>query len=411
MMKTKMISVLLTFCFLFTLAFPTLIAHADDEVVYESVYYITDNRDFAQYTDSAVYNAYQQYAYSLEFTQINILRENTPDVFKEFYQYALDITEPSIVIVELISRIPRPGSNSNEPIAVEYLLDAFTWLKSRNCKIIFISGNDEDIYQDAVELLDYVDVHVNVDFEYMMVKGIVTKIALNEDTDSFYFIVDNTFCNLVMRAYDFTDRWLLPYIRYIYEDEYNDYYQNTTDSPKMDFDEYIQSKDIKFFGQTQGNTLELYEYLSNQSVPFDSDSNGQFVNNIARAYMIGRTYSTSNSAWYSMVNSLNAELSGSRVFTITLRGTNSSTLDFNSNVQHTELGIESLMFYGQITPPWTGIYTFSDIVTDFIAGVDMQKYNNLGGQCLVTYMPVIPSPDGWIPLRMSLPCFQVGSTT
>ena len=179
----------------------------------------------------------------------------------------------------------------------------------------------------------------------------------------------------------------------------------------MDFDEYIQSKDIKFFGQTNGNTYELREYLSNQSVPFDSDSNGQFVNNIARAYMIGRTYSTLNSAWYSMVNSLNAELSGSRVFTITLRGTNSSTLDFNSNVQHTELGIESLMFYGQITPPWTGIYTFSDIVTDFIAGVDMQKYNNLGGQCLVTYMPVIPSPDGWIPMRMSLPCYQVGSTT
>lgn len=407
MMKTKMISVLLTFCFLFTLAFPTLIAHADDEVVYESVYFITDSQEFDDEKSDAIAEAIARAGTPSSVIPIDLSSYENP--FERLANEASAISD-SIVIVELLSRMSLTAEQ-NETLPTEYLLNAFSTLKNNNCKIMFISGNDEDTYQDAIELLDYVDVHVNVDFVYLLVKGVVTKIELNEDTAGFYFIIDKNFCIPSNENTDFTKRWLFPYFKEVYGEEYANYNPIVGVPPVNSlFDFLAYTKNINFYGQAFGNSSQLYNYQNEASFDFGTNTSNIFVDNANRAYLIGLTNSSSSSEqWYSMVNWINNALYG-KVFTIGFRGTGSCSYGFESSVTYTQIGTSRLMFYHVLTPS-AEIFTLADIVADFIAGNNMSKYNNLIGRCAITYMPITASPDGWIPTHMVRNCYQVGSVS
>lgn len=400
MKKTKMISALLTFCFLFTLAFPTLTAHADDEIEYDKVYFITDSQEFYGYKANALSAAVSQ-----PDDLITIPLWNYLNPFKELKNQANNIYN-SIVIVELQSRMKTPDAyDIDQTLPTEYLSDAFLILKNNNCKIMFISGNDEDIYQADVELLDYVDVHVNVDFIYLLVKAVVTKIELNGDSGGFYFITDNTFSAPSNIDGSFAEKWLLPYFEEVY---YENYSQDSSLHANTFYEYLSRDMVINIYGQANGDSTDLFNYLTNQSVSFSYDTNSQFFDNVSRVYMIGRTYSTeSNFIWYSMVDSLANALSSDLVFTIGLRGSSQISREFDPHVEYTQIGTTRLMFYGQLTP-WDGIYTFYNIVSDFIAGDDMLQYANYSGQCPITYMPILASLDGWIPTHMVKNCYQVG---
>lgn len=410
-MKNKMLSILLTFCFLFSLAFPTLIAHADDEIEYQNLYFITDTQEFYSNKCSAINQAMQQAGSSLDFEAIDLSNYGS-NSFERFRNEANNI-ENSIVIVELTSRMTR--NNSSSVLPTQHLYNAFSTLKNNNCKIMFISGNSELTYQSSVALLDYVDVHVNVDFIYFLVSAIITKIESNSDSLGFYFITDNNFTVFRDNEKDFTLRWLMPYIEEIYDSAYSDYLLQPKDEDENEktFLEFLASDfNINFYGQRHGDSDLLFNYKNDEvDVGFASSSDSLFVNNINRAYMIGAINAlNSNSRWYSMVNSLYNVFADDRVFTAGFYvSATANSLGFAGGVEYTAIGAGRLMFYEQFTPA-EGIYCLREIVSDFLADADMQKYNNLtAGRCEITYMPVTISADGWIPTNLVLDCFQVDS--
>lgn len=408
-MKNKMLSILLTFCFLFSLTFPTLIAHADNEIVYQNLYFVTDTNDLFSYKCDKIVQAMNQTSAASNFQSISLSNSNS---YAEFDTWSNGISN-SIVIVDLNSRMPL--HNTSPVLPTQHLYSAFSRLKSNNCKIMFISGNDEDTYYNSRALLDYVDVHVNIDFIYFLVKAIITKITMNGDLEDYYFITDNNFTVDGDEEKDFTHRWLLPYFEEIYGLEYDTYIPEDDDeSPIYTLLDYLAvRKNINFYGQVFGNVSQLRNYrYSSGSIDFDSNLDGLF-NNANRAYMIGmlntNSIETNNSKWYYMVNRLN-QVIYNKVFTAGFYASaTANSLGFAGEVEYTAIGAGRLMFYEQFTPA-EGIYCLREIVSDFLADADMQKYNNLtAGRCEITYMPVTISADGWIPTNLVLDCFQVDS--
>lgn len=406
-MKKKMPSILLTFCFLFSLTFPTLTAHADNEIVYQNLYFVTDTNDLFSYKRDKIEQAMNQTGAASNFQSISLSNS-----YEDFDTWSNGISN-SIVIVDLNSRMPL--HNTSPVLPTQHLYSAFSRLKSNNCKIMFISGNSELTYQSSVALLDYVDVHVNVDFIYFLVSAIITKIEINSDSLGFYFITDNNFTVFRDSEKDFTLRWLMPYIEEIYDSAYSDYLLQPKDEDENEktFLEFLASDyNINFYGQRHGDSDRLFSYKNDEvDVDFASSSDSLFVNNINRAYMIGAINAlNSNSRWYSMVNSLCNVFADDRVFTAGFyTSATANSLGFAGGVEYTAIGAGRLMFYEQFTPA-EGIYCLREIVSDFLADADMQKYNNLtAGRCEITYMPVTISADGWIPTNLVLDCFQVDS--
>ena len=405
-MKNKMLSILLTFFFLFSLAFPTLTAHADDEVEYQNLYFFTDAPDLYSEKRNAINQAMQQTGSSLNFISTD-LSSYGDDSFEEFNNAASNIHD-SIVIVELTSRMKL---NDPSPVlATQYLHNAFSTLKTNNCKIMFVSENSELIYQNSVALLDYVDVHVNIDFIYFLVSAIITKIEMNQDDDNFYFMTDSFLVDGDNEK-DFTHRWLMPYFREVYGAEYYSYVDenNETDSDLLFFNYLSEYKHINFYGQSNRGASQVFNYRAPAtSFYMDYASDSPFINGINSAYMIGYKNTTDyNGVWYSMVNQLTNGLSN-KVFAAEFYASASEDyLVVNEMAESVSFGVNKLMFYEEYTPTG-GIYSFREIVADFLAGADMQKYNNLnGGRCEITYMPIIISDGAWIPLDLVLDCLQV----
>lgn len=408
-MKNKMLSILLTFCFLFSLTFPTLIAHADDEIEYQNLYFVTDtNDDLFDYKCDTIEQAMYQTGAASNFQSVNLSNSNS---YAAFATWSNGISN-SIVIVDLNLRMPL--HDTSPVLSTQHLNSAFSRLKRNNCKIMFISGNDEDTYYSSRALLDHVDVHVNMDFIYFLVKAIITKITMNEDLTDYYFITDNNFTVNGDERSDFTYRWLLPYFEEIYGSDYDTYIpEDDEEDPIYSFLDYLAvKKNINFYGQVFGNVSQLRNYrYSSGSIDFDSNLDGLF-NNANRAYMIGmlntNSTETYNSKWYYMVNRLN-EVIHDKVFAARFYASaNSNSLGFNEEVEHASIGANRLMFYERYTPA-DGIYCLRDIVLDFLADEDMQKYNNINGRCEITYMPVTISEDAWIPESLVLDCYQVDS--
>lgn len=409
-MRNKMLSILLTFCFLFSLAFPTLTAHADDEVEYQNLYFFTDAPDLYSEKRNAINQAMQQTGSSLNFISTDLSSYGDTS-FEEFNNAASNIQD-SIVIVELTSRMPIPPYQP-PTLPTQHLYDAFSTLKSNNCKIIFISGNSELTYQSSVALLDFVDVHINVDFIYYLVSAIIAKIGMNQDDDNFYFVTDGFFVDTIDERNDFTHRWLLPYFKEIYGLEYYSYVEenNKTDSDLLFFNYLSEYNCINFYGQSFRGSSQVFNYRAPSTSFFmDFDVDNPYTNGINRAYMIGykNVFSYSNDAWYRIVNRLVNELAD-RVFVAEFYASAyGDDSDVNSMADLLTTGINRLMFYEGGYTPAEGIYCLREIVADFLADADMQKYNNLtAGRCEITYMPIIISADGWIPTNLVLDCFQV----
>ena len=398
-----MLSILLTFCFLFSLTFPTLTAHADNEIVYQNLYFVTDTNDLFSYKRDKIEQAMNQTGAASNFQSISLSNS-----YEEFDTWSNGISN-SIVIVDLNSRMPL--HNTSPVLPTQHLYSAFSRLKSNNCKIMFISGNSELTYQSSVALLDYVDVHVNVDFIYFLVSAIIAKIGMNQDDGNFYFMTNSYFTDLTEDEKDFTHRWLLPYFKEIYGLEYYSYVEenNETDSDLLFFNYLSEERSINFYGQNNRGASQVFNHRApSTSIYMDYGSDSPFINGINRAYMIGYKNTTDyNGVWYGMVNQLANTLSD-RVFAAEFYvSAFEDNLEFNEMVDSVSIGINRLMFYEQYTPTG-GIYSFREIVADFLADADMQKYNNLtAGRCEITYMPIIISADGWIPTNLVLDCLQV----
>lgn len=411
-MKQKILSALLVFATLFAIALPIKVyADPSDEVVYENLYLISDNHYFFSYESAIVTNLGLNAGLNVNNNIIHIQQLDNP--FLRLETIVNDIANNSIVIVDIQERIS--ASNNKPFIEVDKLYNAFWTLKSKNCKTMFISGNDEDTLQnlrsivpDYLEFLDYVDVHVNDDFNFVLAKAAITKIEelINSSVTGYSIILDAGLRNAQSEKDDFAERWLKPYFEELYQAQYNDYIQDEENINYSDVFAYLyEEKQISIYGQEASNENAFYNYFNNTTRYFNATALDQSLLDLENIFMYGIAKSSQiGSPWHELNNAINESVP-EKVFSMVYQTEVMNLDDFNIESLH-NVGIGELMFFG-LTDPSEDIYTLNEMIADFINNEDMQKYNNMSGRrCSVTYMPMVASPDGWIPSHLILNCLQ-----
>lgn len=82
---------------------------------------------------------------------------------------------------------------SDEFWQYKFLEEAFCYLKGNGCKIMFINGTDEVWFQDYYDLfLDYVDIHINLDFLTMFTYSVACEIVEKSGGTEACIVLDKT---------------------------------------------------------------------------------------------------------------------------------------------------------------------------------------------------------------------------
>lgn len=415
MKSNKVLAFLLAFVALFAITVPTTV-RADGGVeppitptTYEKLYFITDSSEYWGYERDIINSVGQRYGISsnniikVDFSQDS--RREEP--FHFFDDYDGSISSNSIVILEIQTRMKKECVSPCLISSVNHLKNAFSSLKEKNCKIMFISANDEDTLQslndnspDYLEFLDYVDVHVNVDFMYMLAKGYIYQSCFEDDavsidsiSNSCYFF-DSNLCkpSLQSKYVDFMQKWFAPFLAEVCLPTYKEYIAETDDTD-TDFWEYIYNANVRIYGQTYAGMNQVWDYLNGGTMSGIPGFTGTGINKSYVAALVDS--STDESVWLTMVNSLTT----SSILTMVMYKELMNLGHLNLSPIYS-VGETKFMFYGDETP-YIGLYTFEDIVTAFIAGSDMTNFNNTdGGRCIITYTPVLTGPGGWIPSHL-----------
>ena len=403
----------MAFATIFAILLPANV-QANTQNDFENIYLFSDNQEFFTYESQAI-NSCSLAANIYDFTLID-------DPVAALVNNVLSVADNSIVIVDIQKRLDIikrnreefSSTNSSVMFDLEYV---FSTLKTNNCKIMFISGTDEDTFYYRRSFLNYVDVHVDTDFLYSLVKGLIYRIENNAELgidDNFYIITDEIFYNPNDSKVDFTKKWVYPYFEETYFSEYYSLIQNSElldETRNLSFCDYLHDiKKIRLYGKTDYNSTTLYNYLKStifNTITTEYDLGfgiNNYFKNTNQAYFTGfMNYSKNSGNWCHIINSLKYYLPNDLINVMML---NTDAISESLNIdEYNCIGETRPMFFGEIMP-FDEIFTFSDILFDFISDNDMQKYNNLPGQCDITYMPITIGDNGWIPIRMVKNCYQ-----
>lgn len=403
-MKKKLLSALLVFATLFAIALPiNVYANVQDD--YERIYLFSDNQDFFAY-ESQIVNAC-----GLSASIHNLTSSGDP--FSEFANDISAVLDNSIVVVDIQKRfdvyIGEYGNTTQFVDPFVNLENAFSTLKTKNCKIMFIDGTDEDTYQNALSFLDYVDVHVNLDFMYMFVKGIVTKLEelLGSGISSEYAIIlDDLLCSNIP-YYDFAQKWLLPF----FEDQYlSDYNLGPDGDPTHDYTTFwtflSTVRGVNLYLQDDSESSHFHPYGQNLTVNIDDTMIEDKLGQLNKVYMLGISSALKIGKPWCTINNAIHESIDDKLFTMMFKNTVINVSLFNHN-DYWNIGGNKFMFFESVAPA-SGIYTFNNMISDFVQDNDMQVYNLLSNRrCAVTYMPITISEDGWIPMSIVKDYYQI----
>ena len=400
-MKKKLLSALLVFATIFAIVLPNNV-QANTQNDFENIYLFSDNQEFFTY-ESQVINACGLNAHINNLT--------TDDPFSEFANNISSIADNSFVVVDIQKRFDVYIAQHANPNQFEdpfvNLENAFSTLKTNNCKIMFIDGTDEDTYQNSLSFLDYVDVHVNLDFMYMFVKGIITKLdeQLESGVDGYTIILDDLLCNSIS-YYDFIEMWLQPFIDFNYLVEYNLALDESTEGYNNIYEYLSSQNNINIYKQSNSETTEFYLHGQSQTVQIDSTMIENKFAHSDNIYMLGVASTSKYGKPWCSINNAIYQYIDNKLFTMVLINNPGNTSLLGLNHYHAIGGNIFAFFESASSLP--GIYTLNNMITDFIQDQDMQKYNLLyDRRCSVTYMPITISPDGWIPMRMIKDYYQI----
>lgn len=385
-------------------------AHADEEGnphvctsdCYTDIYYFSDSGESAAYGNmflNAIVAAYGNT--HTVFNGYHYYNTDSNDFFNEFIagQGFLEI-ENSLIIYEQRGRFYRQIIDGANPHAqIDFLYNAFSVLKGSNCKIMFICGTDEEFFaeNDNNELLDYVDIHVNIDmfsyfidtfFQIYFEKGLSTTI-----------IVDKSLS--VNCTNDYTS---------VETNVHNEKYFNTGDFCNYILPSYLRRYcDMSFLNGFVTISDMLQQLNLNVLCHTGDDRNGNHVFYDMRS-RIEYTYTDEEGFidWY---------FADRYCFLGTTRlGDNSYVLDGMLRELTDTLGIEDMwdtyMYIENGCYDPTAVegypckYLFGldryqtaaflqPIMYDFIMGNDLQPYDNWDGRCEITCKS-ISAGDGWV---------------
>ncbi len=451
MNKYKLFIMLLVLTFsLSTVIAPSVFAYEgfDENIApstYEHVYFISDATEFSNYKQTVITTAATNKGFlpnEIDFLQLNSYNA----VINYFTE---NVLENSIVIVELTTDI-KGGiytasiqTNNVFSARVSSLTAIFQALKTNGCMVMLVAATDEDSIvhyekdqnadDNSNKFLDYVDVYVNVDFKYMLVKGMVYQVegedgsgTLNNST--VIFDSSLTAGDFNLGGHGFLKDWFYEYVDAMFYAEYEEaksannqltydnfltdnvklqvYVQNSnTNEYKRVIHDVVRNNPQNVLQSTVVGSESIVFNLENENDPFGGNNFYEQTENIYFMGM-GNQSKVTNTGWFDFIEyMLNIE-------NVTSIDENKSIKSMHYLVQNIDIsrflneedfltvGQTRLMFYGDIEEVADGIYTFEDIVTDFIYENDLNKYNNTASRCDIAYTPMLIGDSGWIPVEL-----------
>lgn len=359
----------------------TVAAKADNEgaapvepVETKRVYYFSDYAGSAQLSqslESAVAGADVQHIYYAPDEFCN--RMLNAYVAGEF-----DIEDSSYVIFEIRSEFRAAIIDYNFDV---YLLQFFSNLKSKDCKIMFICNTDGLIFTGYDAFLDYVDIHVNTDVFSTFFSNVIDRAGFdcggNVRINNCTFVFDKFLSegvNEKSKNINVLKYYLLPYIKIVYFQEIS--YED------ISIRDVLRQQNIKVFCHIGEN--EYYDVVEEKPLYFtDYDSFYDYLAN-ERIYAIGDTASGYDYSreWINFIIGL-------RDYSET---TSIPIFEFNSK-RYT---------FGELSKNNVYVAYGADdndvlqIMIDFLNDEDLSVYNNRPGRCVVSYSVLEYGVGGWM---------------
>lgn len=391
-LKTVFVSLSMAFLFLLACAFPMLgglnaAAAENDEPTSGHLYYFSDSAESAarcrQFVADGLINTYTLYYYATG-TFTDTFRAN-------FNNGAYNDISNSYVIFEMAStELTEQIDDGSTTLFTDDLTDFFSYLKTNGCKIMFISATDEARYtpdptnygeNPYSAFLDYVDIHVKVDFFFTFTYNIYYRAqAGNTTTDTPFqytsFLLDSAMFygngSKIISNSAF-GHYFVPHIL--------DYQRELIEGTQSPLSDVLDHFKIKVFYY---NTPNIWVQILSQSaqVPYEFNNTGDLFDAIHNdAYCAigtswgGETYMNS---WLEQLQSIQAayELS----FPVYL---------YNSNGYNITVDAPQNLYQ-------VGKISYEYIYKEFLVREDLSGYNNVVGRCEVTHSPMLAGNGGWM---------------
>ncbi len=386
----------------------------EEEQCYESIYYFTDNAESELYVNlfmremvdiysqmHTVFNGF--YWYDLESKGTQSDDDYVPARFGssmyDFYDYELwggahDYSSlyNSLVIFETRKLFPIQVPTVSGYVVTDYLKQIFSVLHNNGCKIMFVCGTDEHLYEsyDHNSFLEYVDIHVNTDIYSYFMNTILNRLAfdgtvifLDGDLSQFayseQYYTDLACVELyndglaLMNRYGFVDSTLIPFIRLV-KGMYcadTDYGTNQKVLEASNIHILCHVQDYEFVDITWNMRFSLS--------PYDYDEN-LYINDLLQnyeVYFIGTTR-----------QGISEELM--EVLTYT-EGVNAIEIDKYIFIENESLACDSnSMTYVEGLDKYGMAQYLYPIIYDFLFNREfLSDHNNWRGRCEITSKPFV----------------------
>lgn len=323
-----------------------------------------------------------------EFKRVN------PDVIAEFFQEVEEISD-AYVIFEMrwamkVQVIPEDGS---EPKLTENLYNIFYSLhEKKNCKVMFICGTDESRFGQYTNFLDYVDIHVNTDIFYLYVAAIFGRIKSacgSEQWQNITFIFDESFSERITEGFKanwFFYNYFIPYIRAVYREQIED------GATSRDIFVNNNIKLLCHFPERSSNgedtkPNQFYDIVENYY--FDWEEEGHEIMYNDYIYALGTTWNDEDSSepyslrWTRLIQNLcpMIGMDNDRYEIFVYDDARHDFTEFN------DPGVYTAYTENDVN------YVILPFVTD---DVNMARFDNWKGRCVITHKPLDPYGNGWL---------------
>ncbi len=216
---------------------PVTKAYADDETEPKTLYYFSDDAHCVSYRTNLLTEGIVDICYLYNWTQL----EAGAGV-SQYYEFMYGINN-AYVIVEINKFISGNTFSDTNTVFFNLLSSLFYEMKSNGCKIMFVCGTEEALFENCTDFLDYVDIHVNTDIFSMFLINIFLRAEYDCGTaqlENCTFLLDDSFYS---SSSDFNNsfiaNWLIPYLKRVYNSEYQ--------APDFPCESLCSNKNIKIF--------------------------------------------------------------------------------------------------------------------------------------------------------------------
>lgn len=391
----------------------------EEEQCYESIYYFTDNAESELYINlfmremvdiysqmHTVFNGF--YWYDLESKGTQSDDDYVPARFGssmyDFYDYELwggahDYSSlyNSLVIFETRKLFPIQVPTVSGYVVTDYLEQIFKVLHNNGCKIMFVCGTDEHLYESYGHnsFLDYVDIHVNTDIYSYFMNTILNSLALDGtviflDSDLSQFAHDGERYTVnaereyhngtwLLNRYGFVDSTLIPFIRLVKG-------MYCTDPDYERNQKVLEANNIHILCHVQDyDFVDITWNMRFSLSPYDYDEN-LYINDLLQkyeVYFIGTTR-----------QGISEELMEVLAYT---EGVYAIEIDKYVFIENESLTSESCSAaYTAGLDKYRMAQYLYHIIYDFLFNREfLSNHNNWEGRCEITSKPFVEG-DGWL---------------